>query len=121
MASGGCQVYAFDPAQQHPRDYKPNVTFYQYGLVSGIVDEHGYNHTHWGSTGSAQYKTLLEIQKELGHSDTHISALKIDCEGCEWNLFSDMDDHTLSRIGQILTEIHFTTTLRFSGSLAERC
>jgi len=120
MALAGCQVYAFDPAQQHPRNYKPNVTFYPYGLVSGIADEHMYNHSHWGETGSGQYKTLLEIQRELGHSEVPISALKIDCEGCEWNLFADMDDHTLSRIGQILTEFHFTTTLRFDGNLAER-
>jgi hypothetical protein len=81
MAEAGCRVFAFDPAQNHPRNYKPNVTFFQYGLVSGIRDENSYEHIGWGKTDSAQYKTLLEIQQELGHTDTTISALKIDCEG----------------------------------------
>lgn len=154
MAEAGCQVFAFDPAQNHPRDYKPNVTFYQYGLVSGIRDENSYEHIGWGKTDSAQYKTLLEIQEELGHTDTTISALKIDCEGettlficktdtncmpsrssfhiifdlillsdmvgCEWKLFADIDDKALSRIDQILTEFHFTTSLRFNGDIAEK-
>ena len=50
-------------------------------LVSGIADEKGYKHMHWGDTGSAEYKTLLEIQRELGHLAKPIAALKIDCEG----------------------------------------
>ena len=50
-------------------------------LVSGIADEQGYKHMHWGDTGSAEYKTLLEIQRELGHLAKPITALKIDCEG----------------------------------------
>ena len=120
MASAGCKVFAFDPAQKYQRDYKPNVTFYQYGLVSGIHDENSYSHLGWGDTRSGQYKTLFEIQRELGHLDSQISALKIDCEGCEWNLFATVEDSALSRIDQILTEFHFTTTLRFDGNMAAR-
>lgn len=121
-------------------------------LVSGIADEKGYKHMHWGDTGSAEYKTLLEILRELGHLAKPITALKIDCEGkrvvaadvffqthtysglslnvstilqplklgCEWNLFAGMNKESLSHIGQILTEVHFTTTLRFNGDLAEK-
>ena len=120
MDEAGCQVLAFDPAQQYPRDYKPNTKFYPYGLVSGMSNEQEYNHRHWGDTSAGQYKTLMDIKNELGHSGAAIPALKINCEGCEWNLFANMEDPTLSEIIQILTKIHFTTTLRFNGDLAGR-
>jgi hypothetical protein len=81
MAEADCRVFAFDPAQKHPRNWKQNVTFYQYGLVSGMMDENSYKHVGWGKTKDAQYKTFSEIQEELGHMNTTISALKIDCEG----------------------------------------
>jgi hypothetical protein len=40
--------------------------------------------------------------------------------GCEWNLFADIDDKSLSGVDQILTEFHFTTTLRLNGDLAKK-
>ena len=103
MDQAGCQVFAFDPAQQHPEDYKPNTKFYPYGLVSGIGDEGGYSHIHWGNTTVGEYKTLAAIKKQLGHEGRKISALKIDCEGCEWNLFASMEVDIISSIGQVST------------------
>lgn len=71
-------------------------------------------------TGEKLAQPLSEIRDELGHSEVSISALKINCEGCEWNLFAGTDNHTLSSIGQILTEFHFTTTLRFNEGIAKK-
>lgn len=55
MASSGCTVFAFDPARQYPRNYKTNVTFFQYGLVSVMANETEYTHRHWGETSSASF------------------------------------------------------------------
>ena len=85
------------------QDYKPNTKFYPYGLVSGIGDEGGYSHIHWGNTTVGEYKTLAAIKKQLGHEGRKISALKIDCEGCEWNLFASMEVDIISSIGQVST------------------
>ena len=61
MAEAGCNVFAFDPAQSHARHFKPNVTFYQYGLVSGIGDEksRGLIHSIPRGRGKMEWKWKL--------------------------------------------------------------
>ena len=47
----------------------------------------------------------------LGHDERMIDVLKIDCEGCEWNVFPDIWkdlEKGVYRIGQILVEVHGT-------------
>ena len=61
MASAGCKVFAFDPAQKYQRDYKPNVTFHQYGLVSGIHDENRAIVT-WDGETPDQDSTKLSLK-----------------------------------------------------------
>jgi hypothetical protein len=59
---------------------------------------------------------MAEILTEFNHTMSDITALKIDCEGCEWKLFSSTP---LQHFKQILTEFHFSTNLRF-GSMQQR-
>lgn len=113
MAAAGCKVFAFDPAANHPRRWMDNVTFYHYGLTTapkGQVDETAFEGAY-GSTSGGKYKSYSEIQAEVGHSaSTPITVMKIDCEGCEFELFSQFDS---TSVEQILTEFHFSDTLRF--------
>jgi hypothetical protein len=118
MAQAGCTVFAFDPAVSHPMEWMPNVTFHRWGLRTGLsnpAEETNFSHVHWGSTKDGKYFTLPEIQRKLGHSEaTEVTVMKIDCEGCEWHLFSTLSSGVLQNINQVLTELHFTKSLRFT-------
>jgi len=73
---------------------------------------------HWkrkGITGKHQVTeelTSLEIEFEAnGHLDATDIVLKIDIEGYEWEVFSEMSQRDLSRFSQILVECHSLTKL----------
>jgi hypothetical protein len=121
MARLGCKVYAFDPGENHPKHMAENITFHRYGLLTGarsIDEEKKFKSSSYGSTDKGEYKTMQEIQQILGHGpETQITALKVDCEGCEWYLFSTFP---LRQFKQIHTELHFSTTLRFDESQLKR-
>jgi hypothetical protein len=36
MAAAGCHVFAFDPGAPHPLNWRPNVTFHHWGLLTGV-------------------------------------------------------------------------------------
>jgi hypothetical protein len=111
MAARGCQVFAFDPAFKHTEHPWPGVTFRHYGLVSGQADENAFS-GHYGSTRDGRYVTLDAIKREFGHS--HITVMKMDCEGCEWDVYSRMmAGNSVHTIDQLLTEVHFSGSLRF--------
>ena len=54
-------------------------------------------------------KTLV-IRKKLGHEHRRINIFKIDCEGCEYGVFTDMGK-SIDTIDNILTEFHYAKTL----------
>ena len=118
MASIGCQVFAFDPTQNHPQQWKTNVTFYSWGIRNSVdtTIQTGWSHHVYGNlTGTLL--SLPEIVNALGHQDKVIAALKFDCEGCEYGAFKDIVDyerHTgkkFNPIWSLTTEFHFSTTL----------
>lgn len=118
MASIGCQVFAFDPTQNHPQQWKPNVTFYSWGIRNSVdtTIQTGWSHHVYGNlTGTLL--SLPEIVNALGHQDKVIAALKFDCEGCEYGAFKDIVDYErytgnkFNPIWSLTTEFHFSTTL----------
>ena len=48
-------------------------------------------------------KNFSSIMHSFGH--TYVDLIKIDCEGCEWD-FLEREGNILSRVGQILIEVH---------------
>jgi len=126
MAAIGCQVWAFDPAAIHPRNWKPNVTFHHWGLLSGAnsLQEENRFKSHYGTTRKGAYLGFVEIIKRLGHEGKTITAMKLDCEGCEWEVFSSIysqyGESGLNMFSQVLTELHFSSTLRFTEVLAAK-
>jgi hypothetical protein len=117
MAQKGCQVFAFDPTQLHSMDWKPNVTFYNWGIRnSHNTHDIGWSHPKYGNLTGSLF-SLPEIVEKLGHQDRAIAALKFDCEGCEYGAFQDIviyeqaSGRPFNSIGSLSTEFHFSTTL----------
>lgn len=119
MAQRGCEVHAFDPTMEyhkrhllHVRD-KPGMRFYFLGLGAAS----GANATTGLSGG---YGTILHRLRPLdelislslaGRLRKAIDVLKIDCEGCEWDAFADLERRTpilLARVQHLLLELHVT-------------
>ena len=122
LAAAGCTVFAFDPGADHPADWKPNVKFRHWGLTTGAASQAEERRFEgmYGTTAKGEYISLHELQRRLGHETLQVTVAKVDCEGCEWELFRSVGENggTLSQFEQVLTELHFTSTLRFTVAKA---
>jgi FkbM family methyltransferase len=48
--------------------------------------------------------TFQDVLKEFGFS--YVDLLKMDCEGCEFDILSNLDNTSLNQIGEIVAELH---------------
>jgi len=69
---------------------------------------------HWKKIGltekknySNNMKTFKELLQENGHTNEKNMILKIDIDGGEWNIFSDIDNEILLQFKYIVVEFHF--------------
>ena len=99
-AAQGCEVFAFDPTVSYyaTKDHSHGVrvgsiTFLSWGLTSTEV---GCPYSEVLSVGHlygkirGQLYSLPQIVAMLGHWGRKLSALKLDCEGCEFATFRDL-------------------------------
>ena len=99
-AASRCEVFAFDPTVTYYKERNHthgkrlhNVTFLSWGLTS---TEAGYPYAEASNLGalygalSGKLYTLPQIVTMLGHRGRTITALKLDCEGCEFAAFRDL-------------------------------
>ena len=88
-----CEIHTFDPVASQPVNKPSYVHFHPWGM--GMHD----------SAENSVY-TLSTIMRQLGH--TNVSVLKIDCEGCELDVFDTpyFPPHS-GAVQQILMEVHF--------------
>lgn len=115
----GCEVHTFDPTGNSD-EIKASVEatgakFHPIGIGGGSGS---MLHNNISST-NVQLKPITDVIEMLGHNGRHISILKIDCEGCEYEaldaLWTRLVDGRVS-IGQIQIELHmndFATINRF--------
>ena len=83
---------------------------------------------HWFKTGicgggggvKASLQTLDAMLNDNGHSETDGMILKMDVEGCEWDVLDSISKNILSHFDQIVLEIHFILTSRDKGQIL-RC
>jgi hypothetical protein len=91
-----CEVHAFDPTVNYPDilDNNPRIHFHRQGLS-------GQPYTHY----ITNLPTIMST-----YNITYIDVLKIDCEGCEFDVFkyliSDTPQFLKKNVGQILFELH---------------
>ena len=117
----GCEVHAFDPTEQllarHQQHHAPNVTFHYMGLGG---NEALHNFTSGYGTLGGPLHPLDTIISKLGHGlDRPVGLLKIDCEGCEWEVLTDPDSwHAFTNVCSILLEVHFTPALQMASPRA---
>jgi hypothetical protein len=93
MAERGYQIYQYDHTIETLPIHHPNFHWKKLGITgkSQVTDE----------------LTSLEEQFQAnGHSDAKDLILKIDIEGHEWDVFSEMSKVDLSRFSQIVVECH---------------
>lgn len=61
-------------------------------------------------------KNFSSIMHSFGHA--YVDLIKIDCEGCEWD-FLEKEGNILSRVGQILIEVHSNVPEKVFNSKAK--
>jgi hypothetical protein len=94
-----CTSHAFDPSiglQDHK--HSTNIYFHNLGLAGNItVNQKGWRLSNLGA-----------IKQNMGHSNEAIDVLKVDAEGAEWPLFSELATSNLN-VKQLLVEVHTPT------------
>ena len=142
-ADRGQEVHSFDPTvknlAKHSAHAHPRVTFHPWGLAADSINpacntapSGGYRHGHGhgqqlvgrrsdpGGRGrlADELFTLPAIRERLGHTSRRISTLKIDCEGCEWEIFAHMPISLLEDIDVLLVEVHPALLMSSDSDLA---
>ena len=102
-----------------------NIISFDKALADKGIDVYMYDHTinklkfenpkfHWKKLGvTSEYKkkynmkTLNELLIENGHEKENNMILKIDIEGSEWDVLSEISEETLNQFKYILIELHF--------------
>jgi hypothetical protein len=93
-----CEVHSFDPTVDGHNALKHVTTFHKLGISSKTRADDNL------------FRTIGNITDILNHANRTIDIYKIDCEGCEWDLF--VPDFFVSlkerniKIRQILIELH---------------
>ncbi|XP_055891024.1 uncharacterized protein LOC106074906 [Biomphalaria glabrata] len=109
MAKFNCTVFSFDPSMQ-VKDHRrgDNVHFRKLGI--GAKDNAEFKPRLDGYTKPEDHwnvRSLGSIMKMLGHTATSISLLKLDIEGNEWSVLTNLlDEGILEKLPQVLIEWH---------------
>jgi len=69
-----------------------------------------FHHIGIGMENKAPIKTIGTILKELGHLNRRIDIFKIDCDGCEFDIYPNFYMEGVD-IRQLLIEVHFKETI----------
>ena len=94
-------------------------------MAKGGYDVYQYDHTikglpiqndkfHWEQIGLApkqdkknKLDTLENLMKKNGHMEKEGMILKMDIEGCEWDILESIDSTIFDKFDQILFELHW--------------
>lgn len=86
-----CEIHTFDHTWTPNGSEKGKTIYHKIGL---------------GSKKHGEIDTLENIVKDLGHVNRRIEVLKIDCEGCETEVYPNFYMQGVN-IGQLMMETHF--------------
>ena len=96
--SSTCEIHVFDHTVQHPVNKPNQVHYHPWGLASSKRNQSERN-----------LKSLQTIVRELRHQGRIIDVLKLDCEGCEWQVFQDFFLANVT-VHELLIELHAGTS-----------
>jgi len=121
MGRHGCEVHAFDCTVDLAASLGENVHFHKWCLGKGSEELKldgllsGENHE------TMEFLSLPDIIKRLGHEETTLTVLKMDCEGCEWDALDTLLQEMPGffwKINMLMLELHFVTAV--DSTLATR-
>ena len=97
MAASGCEVHGFDPtsaAATGVAEKRWPRSFHYHPWGFGSETETRRKNSGYGSSfaSNAKFVSLAWAMRRLGHAQRRLTILKIDCEGCEWDV--SMELHT---------------------------
>ncbi|KXS19246.1 hypothetical protein M427DRAFT_143454 [Gonapodya prolifera JEL478] len=101
----GCETHSFDPSLSMESHYRGrNQWFWSVGIAAtSAVIEGTTLRTH--EVSNWPVRTLSDVMRALNH--THISVLKMDVEGFEWDaLARAFHDGVMDNVEQVLLEVH---------------
>lgn len=125
----GCKVYSFDFTMKNLTNscYGPGKHFIDFGLSYNNVERMTYytnkkdNPKSYFVSSRFTLQTILEF---LDLSETTIDYLKMDIEGSEWKVFSQILENpksaqVLNKVNQIILEIHLEYFHRINSDYEE--
>ena len=92
-----CEVHTFDFGDFGAQAVAANATYHPWGFAdTSFIDP---------AQGGRTFKTMPQTVEELGHTGRTIDLFKIDCEGCEWQVYPTWLNAGV-HLRQILVEMH---------------
>mmetsp|Transcript_12107 Transcript_12107/g.21498 ORF Transcript_12107/g.21498 Transcript_12107/m.21498 type:complete len:355 (-) Transcript_12107:158-1222(-) len=112
--SSECEIHIFDPGApgEHEEVYKAEGDMYRpIEVWEKPPKQATYHQVAIGIDGTdlgfegVPTKSISTMVRELGHEDRWIDIFKIDCEGCEWDVYQDFVKPGV-KIRQLQAELH---------------
>ena len=98
MANRGCSIYQFDHTIDALPQHHDGFNWSKI-RIGAVPDE------------DPHIRTLAELVGTNGHGDRNDLILKIDIEGSEWTVITEMSEKTLCKFSQIVGEFHLMTDI----------
>lgn len=92
IAKLGIDVFMYDHTINRLPKHHPKFKYFKTGLT--------------GHKKGANLKTLGQLLVENGHSKCQNLLMKMDIEGCEWDVLEETTTETISQFSQIVIELH---------------
>jgi hypothetical protein len=92
IANRGIDVFMFDHTIEQLPKHHPKFHFFKIGLT--------------GHKKGANLNTLEECIAKNGHTRCRNLIMKMDIEGCEWDVFKEISADVLNQFSQIVVEFH---------------